>query len=160
MSEVEVCSFCHLPEASDDLVRTNLQKLLIVDAVPDMFAGMTYRGDDTTGFQSPAQDYVEPVLDLTRVLGLDGPGLYPMRIKGEGLRRRDIRDGDIIVANAAADPKSNKVCVAFLAGEVVLATLHQAANGWAIRDRSGELVPVTEDVEVWALVKALVRTDV
>jgi DNA polymerase V len=129
--------------------------------VPDMFDRMTsYRGDDTTGFQSPAQDYVEPVPDLPKILGLQGPGLYPMRVKGEGLRTRGIHGGDILIANAAADPKSNKVCVAFHAGEVVLATLHQTEDGWAIRQPSGELVPVEEEVEVWALVKALVRTDV
>jgi DNA polymerase V len=38
-----------------------------------------YQGDETTGFQSPAQDYVEPVLDLPRLLDLRRPGLYPVR---------------------------------------------------------------------------------
>jgi SOS-response transcriptional repressor LexA len=128
---------------------------------PDMFCRMTsYRGDDTTGFQSPAQDYVEPVLDLVKALGLDGPGLYPMRIGGNGFRPRGIHDGDFIIANAAADPTSNKVCVAFHSGEVMLATLHQTDDGWAIREASGKIVPVTDDVEIWALVKALVRTNV
>ncbi len=127
-----------------------------------MFAHMaSYSGDDTTGFQSPAEGYVEPVLDLMNALGLDGPGLYPMRVRTNGLRRRrGIHSGDIIVANASADPTNNKVCVAFLAGEVVLATLHETPGGWAIERGTGELVPVTDDVEVWALVKALVRTNV
>lgn len=127
-----------------------------------MFVDMaSYNGDDTTGFQSPAEGYVESVLDLTKALGLDGPGLYPLRVKGDDLRRRrGIHSGDIIVANADADPTNNKVCVAFLAGEVVLATLHETPNGWCIERGTGELVPVTDDVEVWALVKALVRTNV
>jgi DNA polymerase V len=120
----------------------------------------TYRGDDTTGFQSPAQDYVEPVPDLPRALRLEGPGLYPMRVVGDDLIARGIRDGDIVIANAAADPKSNRVCVAFQAGEMVIATLHEITDGWAIRRGSGELVPVSDDVEVWALVNALIRTNV
>lgn len=120
----------------------------------------TYRGDDTTGFQSPAQDYVESVPDLPRILRLEGPGLYPMRVVGDGLEARGIRNGDIIIANAAADPKSNRVCVAFQSGEVVIATLHECGDGWCMRRGSGELVPVTDDVEIWALVNALIRTNV
>jgi SOS-response transcriptional repressor LexA len=121
---------------------------------------MSYRGDDTTGFQSPAQDYVESVPDLPNELRLEGPGLYPMRVVGEGLASRGIRHGDIIIANAAADAKSNKVCIAFHCGEIVIATLHEDSDGWVIRRGSGETVPVTEDVEVWALVNALIRTNV
>lgn len=68
----------------------------------------SYHGDDTTGFQSPAQDYVEPVPDLPKALRLEGPGLYPMRVVGDGLEARGIRDGDIIIANAAADPASSR----------------------------------------------------
>ncbi len=35
----------------------------------------TYQGDDTTGFQSPAQDYIEPVINLADILDLRRPGL-------------------------------------------------------------------------------------
>ena len=55
----------------------------------------TYQGAETTGFQSPAQDHIEHVLDLSRVLDLGKPGLYPVRVRGEALRERGIRDGDI-----------------------------------------------------------------
>lgn len=126
-----------------------------------MFDQMTsYRGDDTTGFQSPAQDYVEPVPDLPKALRLEGPGLYPMRVVGDGLEARGIKHGDIIIANAAADPKSGRVCVAFHCGEIVIATLHEDGDGWVIRRGSGESVPVDDDVEIWALVNALIRTNV
>ena len=86
---------------------------------------MTYRGDETTGFQSPAQDYIEPVLDLAKLLDLRAPGLYPVRILGHEWRERGIHDGDILVANAAAEPAAGRVCVAFLHGEVILATLRE-----------------------------------
>jgi hypothetical protein len=33
-----------------------------------------HQGDNTTGFQSPAQDYVEDVLDLAAALDLRRPG--------------------------------------------------------------------------------------
>lgn len=119
----------------------------------------SYRGDNTTGFQSPAQEYVEAVPDLPRDLRLEGPSRYAMRVSGDGLRERGIRDGDIVVVNAAADPVSNSVCIVVQHDEMVLATLHQQADGWAIR-RGDKTVPVQDGVDVWAQVVALVRTKI
>lgn len=120
----------------------------------------TYQGDDTTGFQSPAQDYVEPVVDLAALLDLRRPGLYPVRVHGHELRSRGIHAGDILIANAAAEPVSGKVCVAFLQGEVMLATLTLKDEAWWLRPSSGEAVAVADDVEIWAIISALVRVGV
>lgn len=120
----------------------------------------TYRGDETTGFQSPAQDFIEPVLDLARLLDLRAPGLYPVRILGHEWRARGIHEGDILIANAAADPTPGKVCVAFLHGEVILATLKQREGEWWLAPATRAPVQVTDDVEVWAIIKALVRLGV
>lgn len=119
-----------------------------------------YRGDDTTGFQSPAQDYIEPVIDLAALLDLRRPGLYPVRVIGHELRSRGINAGDILITDAAAEPCAGKVCVAFLHGEVILATLSYAEGRWLLRPASGTPLPVTDDVEIWAIVKALVRLPV
>lgn len=34
-----------------------------------------YRGDDTTGFQSPMPDYIEQVVDLAQLLDLCKPSI-------------------------------------------------------------------------------------
>jgi SOS-response transcriptional repressor LexA len=120
----------------------------------------TYQGDDTTGFQSPAQDYIEPVIDLAALLDLRRPGLYPVRVVGHELRARGIHAGDILIANAAAEPAAGKVCVAFLHGEVVLATLTLKEESWWLRPSVGDPLPVTDDVEIWAVIQALVRMGV
>jgi len=120
----------------------------------------TYQGDDTTGFQSPAQDYVEPVLDLAQILDLRRPGLYPVRVVGQELLSRGIHAGDILIANADSEPIDGKVCVALLYGEFILATLIRDTDEWWLRPSSGSSVQVTEDVEIWAIIKALIRTRV
>ncbi len=71
-----------------------------------------YKGDDTTGFQSPAQDRIEGVVDLAALLDLPRPGRYPVRAKGQALAARGIHDGDILVADAAAEPRASVVCAA------------------------------------------------
>lgn len=116
-----------------------------------------YRGDSTTGFQSPAQDYVEPVIDLAAKLDLGRPHIYPVRVVGQALAARGILDGDVLVANAAADAKSGEVCVAIMNGDVVLATLRMQEGVWWLHPSSLPCKPVGDDVEIWAVVEALVR---
>jgi len=122
------------------------------------FCMAEYKGDNTTGFQSPAQDYIEDAVDLAAVLDLRRPGRYPVRVKGQALSARGIRDGDILVADAAADPKPGKVCVAMVGGDVVLAMLSRQGDDWVLQPSSGAIITIADDVEVWAIVEALVRT--
>jgi DNA polymerase V len=119
-----------------------------------------YQGDETTGFQSPAQDYIEPLVDLARLLDLRRPGLYPVRVIGNELRARGIFHGDILIANAADEPSAGRVCVAFLHGEVILATLVREDETWWLKPAARPAVPVTEDVEIWAIINSLVRLNV
>ncbi len=120
----------------------------------------SYRGDETTGFQSPAQDYVEEVVDLAALLDLSKPGIYPVRVLGRQLKDRGIDDGDILVTDAAAEPVPGQVCIAMIGGDVIIATLDRRDGKWLLTSSSGLPTPVTEDVEVWAIVRALVRTQV
>ena len=116
-----------------------------------------YRGDNTTGFQSPAQDYVEPAVDLAARLDLGRPHIYPVRVVGQALAARGIHDGDVLITNAAADPQGGEVCVAVLNGDVVLATLRMKEGVWWLHPSSLPPKPVSDDVEIWAVVEALVR---
>ena len=98
------------------------------------------------------------MIDLGDLLDLRRPGLYPVRVVGQELRTRGIHAGDILIANAAAEPAPGKVCVALLHGEYVLATLIREDGAWFLRASSApSLVPVSDDVEIWAIIKALVR---
>ena len=119
-----------------------------------------YRGDETTGFQSPAQDLVEAVPDLAELLELRRPQRYAVRVKGDGLRKRGIHSGDILVVNTDGEPKSGKVCVAFVHGDVVLAILTEKDGEWWLEPSNYAPQPISEDTEVWAMIAALVRTDV
>lgn len=119
-----------------------------------------YQGDETTGFQSPSQDHIEGVPDLAELLELRRPQRYAVRVKGEGLRKRGIHGGDILVVNTEAEPRSGKVCVAFLHGDVVLAVLTEKDGEWWLEPSNYAPQPLDGDTEVWAMIAALVRTDV
>jgi len=119
-----------------------------------------YKGDATTGFQSPAEGYIEPVIDLAEIIDLRRPSRYPVRVHGQRLNDRGIFDGDILVADAAADPKPGRVCVAFVNSDVILATLAKKDGQWRLTPSSGDPIAVAGEVEIWAVITALVRVDV
>lgn len=126
-------------------------------------AGDGYDGGDTTGFVSPAGDALEGPIDLAEVLDLRRPSRYPVRVWGEALRGRGILPGDILIADAAAAPATGKVCVAFVHGEVLVATLAFRRGDWWLYPSADRQDPVAvggEAAEVWAIVCGLVRTDV
>jgi DNA polymerase V len=57
-------------------------------------------------------------------------------------------------------PVTGKVCVAFLHGEVVLAILAEKDGEWWLEPSNYAPQPLDGDTEVWAMIAALVRTDV
>ncbi len=52
------------------------------------------------------------------------------------------------------------MCVALLHGEFILATLVREDGEWWLRPSKGGAVQVGDDVEIWAIIKALVRMKV
>jgi DNA polymerase V len=122
-----------------------------------------YNGGNTTGFVSPAGDALEGPIDHAEALDLRRPNRYPVRVWGEALRERGIHPGDILIADAAAAPATGKVCVAFVHGEVLVATLAFRRGAWWLYPSAEGPEPVAvagEAAEVWAIVCGLVRTDV
>ena len=101
------------------------------------------------------------MVDLGAMLDLGRPGIYPVRVVGQALRDRGIHDGDILIAIAAADPVSGKVCVVFVHAEVVLATVGREGDGnWWLQRFAGPSVPVGVGVSAWAMISGLVRMSV
>lgn len=118
-----------------------------------------YTGAETTGFVSPASDHLEGPIDLSEVLDLRRPNRYPVRVLGEALIDRGILPGDVLIADAAADPRPGAVAIVMLHGEVLVAQLaHKRGQWWLRPGRCDQpAVPVSEDMTLWAVVAALVR---
>ena len=125
-----------------------------------MDEGRSYQGDDTTGFQSPAQDYVEPAVDLHALLNLRLPTRFALRVIGQTLAERGIRQGDILVVDTATPPCCGQAVIATIGGENLLCRLRQVGAGWVLRPSRGRAVLIEgDDVAIWAVVHSLVRKD-
>ena len=120
-----------------------------------------YSGGETTGFQSPAQDHIEQIIDLGDVLDLRRPSRYAVRVGGRGLSKRGIKAGDILITDRAAPPSPGSIAIAFVQGDVVLAQLLQRGGHWFLIPDAGPCpIPVSDDAEIWGIVLSLVREEV
>lgn len=106
------------------------------------------------GFPSPADDYIENVLDLNRHLIRQGheAATFVVRVAGWSMIGAGIHDGDEILVDRAIDPREGHVVVACRNGELTIKRL---------RTRKGKLVLAAEnphfadiepqDGEEWAI---------
>lgn len=117
---------------------------------------MQYKGGHTTGFASPARDFLEPEVDLPALLSLSDPGVYPLRMRGSSLPDLAIRDNDILIVDAGVKPVSGNLVVAIVGGTFVLGQVVLKRNQNHLR-LSASTVPLKEDVEIWGVVTGLVR---
>jgi SOS-response transcriptional repressors (RecA-mediated autopeptidases) len=71
----------------------------------------------SAGFPSPADDYIDLSIDLNKQLINNPSSTFFARVKGNSMQGENINDGDLLVIDKAAKPKSGKVAVCFLDGE-------------------------------------------
>ncbi|AQU87948.1 error-prone repair protein UmuD [Komagataeibacter nataicola] len=124
-----------------------------------------YAGDRTTGFASPASDSTEGPIDLSAALDLQRPNRYPVRVVGDALAARGILHGDILIVDTAARPQSGCVVVARWQDQTIVCEITRQGGGWWLRSGKGQDAQMhrldpAHDSEVWAVVAALVRTQV
>lgn len=117
---------------------------------------MSYRGGHTTGFASPARDFLEPEIDLPAILSLSDPGVYAVRMRGTSLPDLAIRDNDILIVDAGVKPASGNLVVAIVCGTFLLGQVVLQRNQNHLR-LSASTIPLNEDVEIWGVVTGLVR---
>lgn len=85
------------------------------------------------GFPSPADDYVDQLLDLNELVRAD-IGTYYFRAEGESMTGIGIFPGDVLVVKRGLDPRSGDIVIAALDGEFTL-------KRYVRRGRQAWLVP-------------------
>ena len=74
----------------------------------------------TAGFPSPAEDYLEPPIDLNQTLIKHPASTFFGRVSGESMQNAGIDEGDILIIDKALEPFDGAVAVCFIDGEFTL----------------------------------------
>ena len=85
-------------------------------------------GSVVAGFPSPAEQYLEPPLDLNELLVRRPAASYFVRVEGDSMVGAGIRDGDLLVVDRSLRPADGDVIIASVDGDFTVKTL-RLGNG-------------------------------
>lgn len=86
-------------------------------------------GAVTAGFPSPAEQYMEPPLDLNELLVKRPAATYFVRVEGDSMIGRGIQPGDLLVVDRSLAPANEDVIIACVNGEFTVKTYRRDAQG-------------------------------
>ena len=86
-------------------------------------------GTVPAGFPSPADDYIEGLIDLNALVGAGDAATFLMRAQGDSMEGVGIFSGDVLVVSRAAEPKNGDVVIAAVDGEFTVKTYRVGQRG-------------------------------
>ena len=82
-------------------------------------------GSVVAGFPSPAEQYLEPPLDLNELLVKRPAATYFVRVEGDSMIGRGIHDGDLLVVDRSLPVKDGDVIIAAVDNEFTVKTIRK-----------------------------------
>lgn len=108
----------------------------------------------STGFPSPADDYLHRALNLNDHLAPRPLSTFFIEVKGNAMAAEKIFDGDILVVDRAADIRPGHIVLAVHEGDFLLRKLVRREERLFLvsEDPDRDPIEVTEACEIWGRV--------
>lgn len=107
------------------------------------------------GFPSPADDYLDDKIDLSKILTPNLPATFFWRVNGHSMRDAGIFDGDLLIVDRSLTPTHGDAVVAVVNGEISLKRLLLKGSPKLVCDNkyySEYRYPANAEIEVWGVV--------
>jgi len=126
----------------------------ISQPIPLVHAGVS------AGFPSPADDYIDHMLDLNELLVTNPPATFFVRVDGDSMIEAGIHPGDILSVDRSEEAYDGSIVIAMINGEMTVKELSLYPKLRLIAHN--EHYPPIElseqdDFEIFGRVKGLVR---
>ena len=137
-------------------------KLIINSAEEFSKSGLQYAGKQiTAGFPSPADDYLENILDLNKFVVRNPSATFYGRVSGSSMKDAGVDDGDLLVIDKSLEYRNNALAVCFIDGEFTLKRVKKVGTQLYMIPANQEYQPiaVTEGAEfmVWGIVTYILK---
>ena len=86
-------------------------------------------GSVVAGFPSPAEQYLDPPLDLNELLVKRPAATYFVRVQGDSRSGAGISDGDLLVVDRSLRPADGDVITASVDGDFTVKTYRRDKDG-------------------------------
>lgn len=114
------------------------------------------------GFPSPADDYLEGKLDITKHLVKHPAATFYVRVSGDSMIGAGIHSGDLLVVDRSLEPKNGNVIVAALDGDLTGKRLYQKNGLIRLLPENAQYQPIEiqdgQSFEIWGVVTNVIHS--
>ncbi len=113
------------------------------------------------GFPSPADEYLEPKLDLNQLLIKHPTATFFVRVQGNSMINAGIHNGDILIVDRALEPKNGDIAICVIDGEFTVKRLQIISDELYLASENGDFKPIKvtefQDFKVWGVVSFVIH---
>ena len=113
------------------------------------------------GFPSPADDFIEEMIDLNQVLIQNPTSTFLWRVVGDCMIDVKIFPGDVVVVDRSLNPKHRSIVLAIIDGEPTLKRLNRRGGVMILHNKNAKLptfvIADGMEVSIWGIVTATIR---
>jgi DNA polymerase V len=115
----------------------------------------------SAGFPSPADDYIERLLDLNELLIKNPPATFFVKVAGDSMTGVGINDGDILIVDRSIEATNRKIVIAAVNGELTVKRLVKKNTSYSLvaENPNYESLEVNEEsqCEIWGVVTSVIH---
>lgn len=151
----EVTKSVRIPESRIQEVQRFIQGESLSYKIP--FYSSTVRA----GFPSPADDYIETMLDLNEYLIKHPAATFFVRASGDSMINAGIASGDILVVDRSIDATHGRIVIAALNGELTVKRLSRQHGQVKLIAENPDFpaIDITDeyDMVIWGVVTSVIH---
>jgi len=110
----------------------------------------------STGFPSPADDFIELTIDLNKHLIKHKDSTFFAKVKGHSMKDAGIYDGDLLIIDKSLEPQDGKIAICQIDGEFTVKRIKKEKDiVWLVAENEDfKPIKVTEENEllIWGIV--------
>lgn len=118
-----------------------------------------YASPVEAGFPSPANDYLETVLDLNEFLIQRPAATFLVKVQGDSMKDAGIVNGSMLVVDSSIEPQSGMIVLAIVDNEFTVKRLVKVRKTWTLQPENPDYsaIKVTKDTEIRGVVTASIQ---
>ena len=113
------------------------------------------------GFPSPAEDFIEPGLNLNEYLIQNSAATFCVKVKGDSMVGSRITTGDILIVDRSLSPQNQNVILAILNGNFIVKKLLISNNDFYLLsdNKYANQIKINSEMEfyVWGVVTYVIH---
>lgn len=120
-----------------------------------------YESAVAAGFPSPADDEMDRKLDLNEYLVQRPATTFFVKVAGDSMINAGIHDGDILVVDRSIEPRTGKIVIAAVDGDLTVKRLHQSGNTISLLPENEKYRPIeiseSGELHIWGVVTSVIK---